>query len=137
MAPSQYISAYPPKISVDPAYVAFFESFYKISDTPTAHDDYAAQLTPDATLIMGPTKAQGSEAIVALRKTMWEKVASRNHFPAKVFPFGDGSDELMLYGTVDYELKEGAGSTKDWSARAKMVKEDGVVRMSFYQVYLG
>jgi hypothetical protein len=38
---------------------------------------------------------------------MWEKVAARLHKPLKIFPFGSGSEELMLHGTVDYELKDG------------------------------
>jgi len=67
---------------------------------------------------------------------MWEKVASRAHFPKKVYPFGENADEVMLYGTVKYELKDGKKATVDWSARAHLVKEEGVVKMDFYQVYL-
>lgn len=43
----------------------------------------------------------------------------------------------MLYGTVKYGLKAGGESSKDWAARAHLVKEgDGKVMMNFYQVYL-
>lgn len=45
--------------------------------------------------------------ILAIRKGMWVTVASRLHTPVKIFPFGSGADELMLYGTVKYELKDG------------------------------
>jgi hypothetical protein len=45
--------------------------------------------------------------ILALRKGMWEKVTSRQHRPLKIFPFGSESDELMVYGTVDYVFKDG------------------------------
>jgi len=34
-------------------------------------------------------------------------VASRLHTPIKVFPFGSGSNEVMLYGTVALTLKDG------------------------------
>lgn len=43
----------------------------------------------------------------------------------------------MLYGTVDYTLKDGRGTTVDWSARAHFVKKEGEeLKMDFYQVYL-
>jgi hypothetical protein len=74
--------------------------------------------------------------ILALRKSMWEKVSSRSHNPIKIFPFGSYSDEVMLYGTVKYGLKDGGEKEVDWAARAKLVNEDGKIRMSFYQVYL-
>jgi hypothetical protein len=32
---------------------------------------------------------------------MWEKVEKRLHTIKKVFPFGDGAKEVMLYGTVE------------------------------------
>ena len=42
----------------------------------------------------------------------------------------------MLYGTVEYGLKDGREATVDWAARAHLVKESGAVMMDFYQVYL-
>jgi hypothetical protein len=74
--------------------------------------------------------------ILALRKSLWEKVASRSHNPIKIFPFGAYADEVMLYGTVKYGMKAGGENEVDWAARAKLVKEDGKVKMAFYQVYL-
>jgi hypothetical protein len=38
---------------------------------------------------------------------MWTAVASRQHTIFKVFPFGSGSNEVMLYGKVAYTLKDG------------------------------
>jgi hypothetical protein len=67
---------------------------------------------------------------------MWEKVASRKHKAIKIFPFGPNSNEVMLYGTVQYGLKSGGESGIEWAARAHLVKEDGRVKMDFYQVYL-
>jgi hypothetical protein len=74
--------------------------------------------------------------ILALRKGMWEKVASRKHKAIKIFPFGPDSNECMLYGTVQYGLKVGGESGVDWAARAHLVKDGGKVKMDFYQVYL-
>lgn len=42
----------------------------------------------------------------------------------------------MLYGNVEYGLKAGGQSSVDWAARAHLVKQDGEVKMDFYQVYL-
>ena len=50
----------------------------------------------------------------------------------------------MLYGTVEYGLKEGGSDGKDWAARALLVNSgsEGEVgglggwRLKFYQVYL-
>ena len=67
---------------------------------------------------------------------MWEKVASRSHNPLKIFPFGEKSNEVMLYGTVDYDLKDGRKASIPWAARAHLTKEEGDVKMDFYQVYL-
>lgn len=38
-------------------------------------------------------------------------VAATQHTAIKSFPFGSGSDEFMLYGTVDYTLKDGRKHT--------------------------
>ncbi|KAH7382356.1 hypothetical protein BKA66DRAFT_441924 [Pyrenochaeta sp. MPI-SDFR-AT-0127] len=132
---SAYTSEYP-SLDFDTAFKKFFEDFYATSDTPDAHDKYIEYFTKDATLIMASKKAKGSDEILALRKSMWEKVASRSHKAVKIFPFGSNSDEVMLYGTVKYGLKAGGDSGLDWAARAHLVKEDGRVKMDFYQVYL-
>lgn len=159
---TSYASDYP-QVEIDADVKKFFEEFYQTSDTAGAHEKYADAFTPDATLIMASKKVKGRDGslpilhqhltsltpflphrpadvrnaeIIALRKSMWEKVASRHHKPQKVFPFGANADEVMLYGTVAYELKDGRSASVDWAARAHLVKEDGRVRMDFYQVYL-
>lgn len=71
-----------------------------------------------------------------MRKGMWEKVAKRSHKPVKIYSFGPESQECMLYGTVDYELKDGKSVNVEWSARSHFAKEDGELKMDFYQVYL-
>ncbi|THX08699.1 hypothetical protein D6D18_01565 [Aureobasidium pullulans] len=133
---SSYASEYPAGDKFDPEYKAFFEQFYETSDTPSAHEKYSNQFTQDATLIMASKKAQGREEILSLRKGMWEKVNSRKHTAVKIYPFGSDSNEAMLYGKVEYSLKDGREATVDWAARAHLVKQDGAVMMDFYQVYL-
>ena len=67
---------------------------------------------------------------------MWEHVASRSHKPLKVFPFGQHADEMMLYGTVGFGMKNGKSNELDWAARAHLVKEGGEMKLDYYQVYL-
>ncbi|KAJ4304750.1 hypothetical protein N0V90_000278 [Kalmusia sp. IMI 367209] len=132
---ASYTSDYP-AIPFDPAFKKFFEDFYAISDNPDAHDAYVQSFTKDAALIMASKKAQGSEEILALRKGLWEKVSSRVHAPLKIFPYGPNSNEVMLHGTVKYDLKVGGESSVDWAAHARLVKDGEHVKMEFYQVYL-
>ncbi len=49
--------------------------------------------------------------ILAIRKGMWTTIASRKHIPIKIFPFGNGASEVMLFGTVSYILKDGRKAT--------------------------
>ncbi|KAF4555508.1 Hypothetical protein D9617_2g054690 [Elsinoe fawcettii] len=137
---AQYKSSWPSNLENDPAYVSFFENFYKISDTPDAHDQYADQFTSDATLIMASKKVQGRDDILALRKGMWEKICARSHVPETIFPFtpaGKDTQDLMLHGTVTYTFKAGGQGGLPWAARAKLVKDgSGNVKLGFYQVYL-
>lgn len=67
---------------------------------------------------------------------MWEKVAKRSHKPVQIYAFGPGSDDVMLHGTVDYVLKDDKKASSSWGARAHFAKEDGELKMNFYQVFL-
>lgn len=69
---------------------------------------------------------------------MWAHVKSRKHTVEKLFPFGPNSQEVMLYGSVEYDLKNGKHVDVDWAARAVLIQseDDGKWRMSFYQVYM-
>ncbi|KAG8628460.1 hypothetical protein KVT40_004333 [Elsinoe batatas] len=136
---SQYKSSWPSNLENDPAYVSFFENFYKISDTADAHEEYANQFTSDATLIMASKKVQGKDDILGMRKAMWEKISARSHVPEQIFPFTPASSngqDVMLHGTVTYDFKAGGKGGLPWAAKAKLVKDGGRVKMSFYQVYL-
>ncbi|EXJ77333.1 hypothetical protein A1O3_09559 [Capronia epimyces CBS 606.96] len=134
---STYRGQTPPSSPVDPRIISFFEHFYAVSDNPTAHEEYAQLLTADADFIMGSKKVQGYDAILAARKALWSgPVQTRHHKLDKIFPFGQGSREVMLYGTVDYGLKNGKAVSIDWAGKAVLVDVDGELKMAFYQVYL-
>ncbi|KAL2871100.1 uncharacterized protein BJX67DRAFT_377703 [Aspergillus lucknowensis] len=123
----------PPNAS---AMISFMESFYSTSDTESKHDAYVEYFTPDATLIMGPKTAKGTEEIRALRHGLWTHVASRKHTPVRIY-FG-AENELMLYGVVRYVLREDGGTEVEvpWAGRVVFEAEGERLRMKLYQVYL-
>ncbi|KAH8602257.1 hypothetical protein B0O99DRAFT_561587 [Bisporella sp. PMI_857] len=133
---SQYKSQYPSDVTIDPGIVQFFEQFYEASDTPGEHENYVENFTADATLILASKKSKGRNEIIETRKAMWEKVSARKHTVHKIFPFGNGAKEVMLYGIVKYNLKAGGTAEVDWAARAQLLEQSGGWKMEFYQVYL-
>jgi len=64
---STYTSQWPKDLPQDPALIKFYEDFYRISDTPNAHEQYADQFTEDATLIMISKEAKGREGMSSPR----------------------------------------------------------------------
>ncbi|KAH7262809.1 hypothetical protein BKA59DRAFT_540344 [Fusarium tricinctum] len=123
--------------SVQPHVIQFLQSFYAISDTPDETEKYVDMFTEDATFVLASKKASGRSEITTLRQGMWDAVASRKHTLQKVYPFGSGSDEVMLYGSVALELKNGGSADIEWAGRAELDKSaDGKYRLKFYQVYL-
>lgn len=154
---SQYAASVPSDGQVRDEIQTFFAKFYEVSDSSTAHEEYATFFTKDGVLIMGPNETSGRDglffalptktifsqhgltrepAIIQMRHGMWEKVAKRSHKPLQIYAFGAGSDDVMLHGTVDYELKDGKSTSTIWAARANLTKEDGALRMERYQVFL-
>lgn len=76
--------------------------------------------------------------ILSFRHGLWSgPVKTRKHSISKIYPFGDNSNEVMLYGTVDYVLKNGKDVTVEWAGRAVLTEErDEKWKMHFYQVYM-
>lgn len=50
-----------PRIPIDAGIIQFLEDFYRISDTPDAHDRYVDQFTPDATFILASKVSNGTD----------------------------------------------------------------------------
>lgn len=134
---STYKGQTPSDLQVDPRIVPFFERFYAVSDDPNAHEEYARSFVPDADFAMGAKKTAGYDGILELRHGLWSgPVKSRKHKLDKIFPFGGKSNEFMLYGTVDYGLKNGKEVTVDWAARAVMTEHQDALKFKLYQVYV-
>ncbi len=74
-----YKSEYPQGVQVDDGIKAFFEEFYKTSDTTDAHEKYADSFTKDATIIVASKKAVGSEGM----KSMFSYRNSLSHIPTR------------------------------------------------------
>ena len=62
---SRYSSDYPP-LPIDPSIPGFFETFYRISDTPDAHERYADAFTGDALMALASKQAKGREGLCLL-----------------------------------------------------------------------
>lgn len=60
-----YTSDYP-DLAFSAEYMRFFQDFYRISDTPDAHDQYAQSFTKDATLVMASKRATGFSGMSCL-----------------------------------------------------------------------
>jgi len=136
---STYTGAVPSSSTLDPRIVPFFEHFYDVSDTPSAHEAYVNSFLPTAHFVMGTRSTSGHDGILDLRKGLWSgPIQRRKHTLEKIFPFGASDDvkEVMLYGSVDYGLKNGKELTVQWAARAVLADYEGDLRFKFYQVYL-
>lgn len=118
----------------------FVRDFYAASDVgPSGHSAYVDLYTPETTLIMGPTEYKGHEGIRQFREAGWEKVATRKHVVGGIFLSPSKPDEeLMLYGTVDYGMKDGTSKLGvEWAARMLLSKnDDGRYKVKWYQVYI-
>ncbi|KKY16810.1 putative fungal specific transcription [Phaeomoniella chlamydospora] len=136
MAAHSYASAYPADLKVDPAIKSFFEEFYKASDSPETIESYADFFTDDASLTMASSSVKGKDEIITLRKGMWAHIGARKHTVPQIFPFGNDAEEAMLQGSVDFTLINGKELSLPWGGYAKLVKADGSVKMSTYQVYI-
>jgi hypothetical protein len=134
---STYKGSTPSNPKVDPRIVEFYQNFYRVSDDPSAHDEYVDAMTKDGTLVMGSKKAVGAEEIMKLRKGLWSgPVKTRLHTLKQIFPFGDNSMNVMLHGHVDYGLSNGKDVHVEWAGRAEFVEDGDKLRMKVYQVYL-
>ena len=65
MTPYQYTSQCPSVPSVPDSIRKFFETFYQISDTPDAHEEYADCFTENAVVVMASAKVEGREGELA------------------------------------------------------------------------
>lgn len=114
---------------------SFVDGFYKQSDTkpPVQGDEYVNYFTPEATLIMGPNLAKGSDEIRQLRQSIWASVSKRHHVVHNVAAVND--TDILINGDVDYVLNDGSSSTKSWAAYIEF-ESPAQEKMKYYRVYI-
>ncbi len=68
---------------------------------------------------------------------MWATIAKRHHSVLKIFPFGAGSNDFMLYGEADFVSTTGQESAKQWAAHAELAEDaSGELKFKLYHVYV-
>ncbi|GMK55619.1 hypothetical protein CspeluHIS016_0206750 [Cutaneotrichosporon spelunceum] len=122
--------------SISPKVVSLVNRLYAASDVgPVGHQHYVDLYTPDATLVMGPSTFNGHEAILGWRQKGWEAVSGRTHVCQGVFA-GKNPNEVMMYGTVTYDMKDGTRKEGiEWSAHL-LTDGEPEPKIKFYQVYI-
>jgi hypothetical protein len=86
-----YVAETPVDIRLDDGIKAYFEEFYKTSDTPDAHEKYADSFTSDATLVMASKKGVGREG----------------NYISLFIPLRNGCSGLVAFAIEGYETGEG------------------------------
>jgi hypothetical protein len=56
-----YIAQYPNDLSDPIGARGFFEKFYRLSDTPDAHEEYTQTFSPEATFILASKECRGRD----------------------------------------------------------------------------
>ncbi|KAI1330400.1 hypothetical protein F5Y16DRAFT_396368 [Xylariaceae sp. FL0255] len=159
-----YSPIYPTNVAVEDRLKHFISTFYAVSDDPSRNEEWVeAFFAPEAVVKIGKNMARGHNEMRKMRAQMWEKgeyppywmpsslliryervVESRRHKPEKVYPasFPQGSPstpgqyEYMIMGSVDMEMKDGEEITIPWAARAVVRVCEGLLKYTFYQVYI-
>lgn len=73
--------------------------------------------------------------ILGWRQKGWEAVSARRHICQGVFA-GKASNEVMMFGTVDYDMKDGTSKNGiEWAAHLVTDGQDDP-KIKFYQVYI-
>lgn len=128
---------------VPPSIATFVEKFYKISDTPDVHeqyaDDYFIHDEDRLSFQIGPMQPTNKrEGIVAWRRKGWEGVTRRKHVVNGVFISPKWENEIMLDGSVEMD-KNGSTLKFNWAGRMVFDHkslEEGAPKIETYKVWL-
>jgi len=115
--------------------IDFVKRFVAVSDKPDAVDDYLAFFTSEGVVKMGIAPlVEHAEGIRKMRENMWSGVTSRRHTLLAIFDGRD--DELMLHGTVDYDLCHGVKvDGVSWASKMTFASGHGPLLLSSYIVW--
>ncbi|KAF8540336.1 hypothetical protein BDD12DRAFT_804582 [Trichophaea hybrida] len=118
-------------------YASFIKSFFLTSDNPVDHAGYVENFTADATLKVGLRTAVGKDRKATFTKiSIWAVLMVLSaHLEIRALRESESEeDSVMMFGHVDYTLKNGRSLTTEWSSR--MVFDESREKMKFYQVWL-
>jgi len=120
-------------------------AFFRSWDDPESQNDYLQLFTPDGELVFGPAPAKGREAIRTLRDAMIHPtkgpVVNLQHTLGKCFVLaggaGSGRQEIIVNGSIWYELKNGRKVDADFASWMVFVDQGhNDPQAVFYEVYL-
>ena len=128
---------------VPPAIADFVERFYKISDTPDIHEQYADEYfvhdEDRLSFQIGPMQPTNKrDGIVAWRQKGWEGVTRRKHVVNGIFISPKWDNEIMLDGTVEMD-KNGSTLKFNWAGRMVFDQkslDQGSPKIETYRVWL-
>ena len=132
----------------------FMRKFYEASNHPKAHAEYANLFTHDGIVVFASSEAKGTKSqsmsysmklgfmrtnqlldIHKLREEIWTNIPHREHRCVKVYPFDKEGHDLMVLGVVDYKHHDGHEKGTEWSARYKLVKENGELKVALARIF--
>jgi hypothetical protein len=124
---SMYTAQVPGDTHLDSSIPKYFEHFYAISDNPTAHEEYAAQFTPDATLVIASRRAQGTARNIS---------AIPIHIPFSPFSLKPliaiSRNRRHAPWDVERDRKTGTSPGKDLSVRYRSDRSDAIRHSCVY-----
>lgn len=113
--------------------------FFSLADTKS--EDSGARIAKDTfssqgVLKNGPKSFTGHDEIIAWRRGAWDVFTSRKHTVLKVYTQSDKADDILLTGSLEASLTNGASATGHFCAR---VMVDGAStdspKISLYEVW--
>jgi hypothetical protein len=115
-------------------------------DDPHSDDSYLSTFTTSATLLLGPSPAEGHAAIKSLRDSMINPqtgpVVDLEHNLHKLFIMASDAEapntqEVIMNGSIWYKLKNGVRADADWATWTVLKDQgDGDLKISYYKVYV-
>ncbi|ROV91613.1 hypothetical protein VSDG_07898 [Cytospora chrysosperma] len=132
MAPMINQDAWPDSIT-DPEVRKLLETFYELSnaansasDTDTNEKAFADLFDPEKGVYqLASRKAEGRDAIFALRKALFAYIPRREHTAVKLFTYGQDQTQIMVLGKVEYSHHAGHDTAGDWAAKIVLTRAGG------------
>ncbi|KAI8711464.1 hypothetical protein NCS52_01409800 [Fusarium sp. LHS14.1] len=107
---------------------------FAAADDTTRTAEWLACFSDDAKIWRNGKPSNGRTEIEGMIANSWDKVASRDHRPAKIFAFSKDSLDVMIDGTTVYNWQDGSSKTGVWACRVEFKEVEGALKISGYHV---